>query len=412
MRPDLRRVPRRVSVLSLLALTVLCGGCSLPSLPSWPKLPFSRLLSRLSAPPVVTIKEPPHIPPLPPQAAEDPARMNDEERKKRETGFYSDLPAPPDIPNRAALPLRDALIQAIRFGVLRPIGPQDRFSPERAITYGEARGWIMAYQGLLAEAVPLEPDGNVSRWWRPIPPEMLWGEHRLPENVVPTREEMYALYAVLSGQEEAALSLTPEAIETMIPAEGEPGVDDALKDIKDYVDISAWARPYVAIAYKDKLPQNVFGLTSARLTLTEGLSPQRNVTRGDVILMLYRLYGTALARLNPHNTIVRLRPPPEETGGKSKDGSEKAAASGASAKTPAVGAASALPQGASTSRPLPAAIPSRPPTPEEKDDHRRPFGALRRIQEETSGGQAGLGQGSPDESAETVRRILRIDGPE
>jgi hypothetical protein len=411
MFPDSSRANRHAFALSLLALTVLHGGCALPSPPSWLSLP-GRILSRLwPTPPQAAIKEPPHIPPLPPQAAEDPARLSDEERKKRETGFYSDLPAPPEIPTRSILPLRDALIQAIRFGILRPVGPQDRFGPERSITYGEARGWIMAYQALLAEAVPIEPDGKVSRWWRPIPPEMLWGEHRLPENVTPTREEMYALYAVLSGQEEVALNLNPDAIEAMIPADGEPGVEDALKDVKDYADISPWARPYVAIAYRDRLPQAVFGLTSARLTLTEGLSPRRNVTRGDVILMLHHLYGTALARLNPHNTLIRLRPRPEETEAGKEAGAEKPSVLDTSTKIPSGGPATATPSASSTSRPSSDITPSRIPA--AGKDIGRPLGALRRIQEETHRNRAGdSDRNTPDESAETVRRILRIDGPE
>ncbi len=258
----------------------------------------------------------------------DPATAADE--RDRDAGFYSDLPSEEMAPGQTAAPLREALVQAILFRILRPSGPQDRFRPGRGVLYGEIRRWITSYQTILTSAVrpvhgPDEEDAasspnSLSRGggqprgsvtvpivppvWRLPPSELIWGEHHLPENTVPTREELMALYVFLTGQEGSVNSLTTDSLESVVADGSEPGMEESLGQVKDYATISSWARSYVAIAYRDRIPQVVFGLTPARLTLTDGLLPQKTVTRAEVMLLLYHLYGADLSRLDPHNLLL------------------------------------------------------------------------------------------------------------
>jgi len=324
------------------------------------------------APPSIPVKEPPHVPDLPPKydaEAEERAKFE----KSMGAGLYADLNfsdiQPWDHKRRGLLVLRDAVIQAIHFGILRPRTTQERFHPSRAITYGETRALIAAYNEILIEAskmaeeegqesvekkeespkdeadnidyklidkivdaptksskekdksksmgpsvvvkdpgttVVMLPSGAEARYRTP-PANMSWDNHHLQEGTWLTREELCGLYSFLSHQDETALGMSPELIDQMIPAGSDAEPDEAFDQFKDVTSIGEWARPFVALAYHDNLLRDLWDLTPARLTLDEGFMPQRYATREEVMRLLYQLNGKELAKLDPEKILMQIR---------------------------------------------------------------------------------------------------------
>lgn len=273
---------------------------------------------------------PPYItaPPEPTVVASDESAL----AENLSTGFYADIL---DAGNAAQFhpQLKEAVNQAIRLGILKPVGFQERFNPERSITYGEFRSWIVEYQRVIAEdemQTSLQPGGTdkkgatnmptvsaasasssvppvVDRLDSPMNPAKLfippstfaWAGHQLVENTTMTREELCAIYTFLSHQDEKAGQLTGEAIERMAPSGAASNAEDTLGQFKDYNNISEWARRYVAIAYQNQLLKNLFQLTPNRLIIDEGFLPQHTVNRGEALVLLQQLYGPKLALVMP-----------------------------------------------------------------------------------------------------------------
>jgi hypothetical protein len=452
-------------LLPLLACLLLLSGCHLPTMPSLSSL-SGRITNKLSRmwpkTPVIQLKAPPYIP-LAPIPSVDPTASGDEQ--DREAGFYSDLPSQEMAPGQNAPPLREALVQAILFRILRPSGPQDRFRPNRGVLYGEIRRWIIAYQTILTSAVrPVRSpedeteastpglarglgsraaaDGTerkgpplpiVPPVWQTPPSDLVWNGHTLPENIVPTREELMTLYVFLTGQEGATNSLSTDSLESVVADGAEPGMEESLGQVKDYAAISPWARSTVAIAYRDRIPQVVFGLTPARLTLTDGLLPQKTVTRAEVILLLYHLYGEGLSHLDPHNLLLHGPQVQAAEAAKQEASGDKSGKAGTGSNpngtdilnAPLTGKAAARKPDKDALKGKAKENPSDPfskPSTDNDAASGKKLDALQRLQKGMSTPEAPETKPTPTEKSpeksprgvhsDEVRQILRIDAPE
>lgn len=211
--------------------------------------------------------------------------------------------------------LKDAVSHAIELGVLKPTSFQERFEPEQTVTYGEFRQWALSYQTALYgyQALPtaktLAEEQTESRHFSsnpkpdltsPMSPEKL---SILPEKLEMasktfsvsnslSREALCYLYFVLTHRENALRRLSASAIDAMIPAGTNAGPDESLAQFKDYSVISPWARPAVAVFYRDGQLQKLFGKNPNQLTIDDGFGPNQPVTRADAIVLLHWIYGS------------------------------------------------------------------------------------------------------------------------
>ncbi len=253
-----------------------------------------------------SVKEPPLIPdPV------DPAESGDAnpDLNAKPVGLYEDMAELGDSARHNSR-LREAVSQAIALGVLKPTSPQERFDPQKPIGFGEFRDWAIAYQNATAQvpnvSMPAEAGSlmggitDIPASKLKIPPSsMSWDGHAVTESHILTRQELCALYVFLSGQDDAARKMGQDDIEAANPAHDPMSPDEAISQFKDYTEIGPWARRYVAVAYQDGLLGRLFKLTPNQLTGAEGLSPNRQASREDVILLLDGLYGkTASAQSN------------------------------------------------------------------------------------------------------------------
>jgi hypothetical protein len=288
--------------------SLLLSGCNL-----WPQAPTEH------------IQEPPLIPEL----SEDSAALQQAEMNRKSMILaYADLIDFNDMTQHNPL-LHEAVATAIKLGVLKPTSPDERFNPQNPIHYDEFRTWTIAYQNMSSgntqQPANNPADGSTSNIANPmnpdnliiLPSEIQWGDHRLTETHPVTRQELCALYVFLTRQEAAARSLSADAIESTTPGQKQSdsenmNLDEALSQFKDWAAIEPWARPYVAIAYRDNVLQRIFGLTPNRLTVDDGFHPQQPLTREESIVFLHSLYGhTALARQTLQSTTQPSRPQAE-----------------------------------------------------------------------------------------------------
>ncbi len=262
-------------------------------------------------PKAVSIQEPPYIPALPSAAEQEVAHDIPVENIQ----VFADLLEFSDESRRHPQ-LREAVSHAITLGVLKPTSLQSRFDPDRTISYGEFRTWTLAYQSVLTgygmvttpdksskpsssgssgnpqtipASTPLNPMNPTNLML--LPSEMAWGDHKLADSSPLSRQELCALYIFLSGKENQARKLKPEAVEAMTPSGDALNIDEAFSQFKDYAAISPWARPMVALAYKDGLLQKLYGLTPNQLTIDNGFSPTKEASRENAIVLLHQLYG-------------------------------------------------------------------------------------------------------------------------
>lgn len=255
------------------------------------------------------IKEPPFIP-----APEAPAVETKEEIPALYVGAFADMMEYGDQ-GRHNPKLVEAVAHAIRIGVLKPIGVQDRFNAQNPVSFGEFRTWTLAYQAAAAGTSKLKAETPSSEKNQPrelativsrtdslnspmnpvkltmLPPEPRFGEHTLAPNRPLTREELCALYVLLAQKQEKVNTLTPDELDEIAPGSGSLNGDESLSMFKDYPAISQWAKPYVGLAYQDAILQKVFNLSGTRLTIEEGFSPTAIVNREEAILLLNQLYG-------------------------------------------------------------------------------------------------------------------------
>lgn len=270
--------------------------------------------------PTETIQEPPLIPD---PATDASASATEEANRKPLVLAYADLMDFNDL-NLHHPKLHEAVSTAIKLGVLKPASLEEKFEPQNPIRFGEFRKWTIAYQGAATgmDMLPLNPPEDTAKASKineiasapaiipgnpnpmsPIslmilPSDMQWGEHRLGEMSHLTREELCAIYTFLSRQDATARALSAAEIESANPQwknanKDAINLDEALSQFKDYPAIGNWARRYVAIAYRDGMLQKILGLTPTRLTIDDGLNPQKEVTRGEAIVLLHHLFSQA-----------------------------------------------------------------------------------------------------------------------
>ncbi len=218
--------------------------------------------------------------------------------------------------------LTEAVSHAIRIGVLKPTGVQDRFNPDNPINYTEFREWATAYQtAAAANGMPLdksdtgiitpakaekkEPRELASKVSRPdalsspmnpaklmmLPTQMRWGSHELAPNRPLTREELCGLYVFLAHKTDAAMAMSPDDLESATPGNNSINADEAFGMFKDFQTLSPWAKPYIALAYRDMVLQKVFNLSANHLTIETGFSPNEAITREQAIILLNQVYG-------------------------------------------------------------------------------------------------------------------------
>lgn len=250
------------------------------------------------------VLEPPLIPAPPAQKATDSPSAQDVGVQ----AFADQL----DLENTRLYPpdLAKAVAHAITLGVLKPSGLQDRFEPERSITYGEFRQWALAYQSALygyqalpsAEALAeanISTEGLKPDLTGPMSPEKLFilpekletGSHSIQLNQALSRESLCLLYFLLTRQESALQALSQADIEGAFPPATGSGAEESFSQFKDYSGVSLWARPAVALFYKNGQLQPLFRKTTDQLIIDEGFHPQKNVNRGEAIVLLHWAYG-------------------------------------------------------------------------------------------------------------------------
>ncbi len=253
------------------------------------------------------VKEPPLIPA--PPAAEVSSGKG---QPPLFVGTYADIAKLREQGGAMNPLLFTAVSQAIRIGALKPNGPLDQFHPEKPIDLKLFRAWATAFQA--AEAgVPIPPDGGNPVIVTPTPPsngkvddlsspmnpqkleliapDMQLGTHRIADADKLSREALCSLGIFLAKKYTEALSLSPQALEAMTPGATETNGDEALSLFKDYAAISAWAKPFVAIAYRDALLQKAFHLNTNQLTIEEGFKPTQQATRAEAIVLLHVIFG-------------------------------------------------------------------------------------------------------------------------
>lgn len=218
--------------------------------------------------------------------------------------------------------LLKAVSQSIAIGVLKPNGPLDQFHPEQPITLREFRTWATAFQAAeagvpipeestpslassqialpskrnekiasqQANADPLSSPMNPQKL-ELIAPDMQLGTHRLADSENLSREALCSLGVFLAKKYTDALSLSPQAIEGMTPSASETNADEAFSLFKDFAAISAWAKPFVAVAYRESLLQKAFNMNANQLTIEDGFKPTQTATRAEAIVLLHVLFG-------------------------------------------------------------------------------------------------------------------------
>jgi hypothetical protein len=333
-------------LIPVLLLCVLLSGCNL--------LPWQS---------TETIQEPPLIPE---PTADTNATQNADASRKPLILSYADLIDFNDLSLHHPK-LYEAVSTGLRLGILKPVSLEEKFDPKSPTTYEQFRKWTIAYQGAATgvDMLPVDPpqaddgspkpktsdSGNTmttpsqpevgsTNPMNPInlmilPSELQWGEHRLTETRNLTREEFCAIYTFLSHQDATARALQPAEIESANPAwkntnRDAINMDEALSQFKDYSGIGSWARRYVAIAYRDGILQKIFGLTPARLTIEDGMNPQKEVSRGEAIVLLHTLFSKAASErqtlkpthpkpgINP-GTVEPVNPLPADGAAKTKE---------------------------------------------------------------------------------------------
>ncbi len=280
----------KIACLLIMGLALGAGGCSLLG----------------SGGKKVSIQDPPYIPAPPAQTDMQP----------QAPGMYADIAALDDA-NPYHPDLKEAVQVAINHGILKPRNKRDNFMPDQAVTYAEFREWVNAYSqaqtaATMPEAAPAlapgeaplptemikeeplkmpeEDAGQVEEASdaRRLPPNISWDGHKLKGESPVSREELAALYVTLSDALVQAQSLTPGMVDQMRP-EGAPAAE-SLGQFKDGPAIGDWARKYVALAYRDGILKDIFGLTPARLVELTGFQPAKPVNRAEALVLLHHFF--------------------------------------------------------------------------------------------------------------------------
>lgn len=250
-----------------------------------------------------SVAEPPLIP-APPSAEEVANAV-----PAMDVQAYADLL---ELENDRRYPpgLVEAVTHAIQLGVLKPTNLQERFEPDRPLTYGEFRQWALAYQTALygyqalpsAEALAEAklPSTNVKPdLTGPMSPEKLFilpekldaGSQVIQPNQALSREALCHLYFLLTKQQARLRNLSLADIEGAFPNTQGNGAEESLSQFKDYTVISPWARPSVAMFYQSGQLQQLFRQTISQLTIDDGFGPKKPVNRAEAIVLLHWVYG-------------------------------------------------------------------------------------------------------------------------
>lgn len=266
--------------------------------------------------PEIPVKEPPLIPA--PPASEASAIK---EQTPLYVGTYADIAKLREQGSTRNPTLIPAVNQAIRLGVLKPVSPLDQFHPEKPIDLKTFRTWATAFQAAQA-GVPIPQEtanplsitppsavngktDDLSSPMNPqqlelIAPDMQLGTHRIADSENLSREALCSLGVFLAKKYTDALSLSPQAVEGMTPGATDTNGDEALSLFKDYAAISAWAKPFVAVAYRDALLQKAFQLNTNQLTVEDGFKPTQPATRAEAIILLHVIFGNVSTPVPAH----------------------------------------------------------------------------------------------------------------
>lgn len=283
--PQQPRWPQVAILAGLVVALGLLSGCL-----DRVSLPFS-----LKSAEAVKVQEPPYVPAWP-----EGSSLPDDAPLEPLDQFADMLDR--DVLSEYDPRLADAVARAIRIGVLRPAAASELFDPGGSLTYETFRAWVLVYQNplLLAgeearktmQAPPLiEPSEQLAL---PGAPALVQGSDVL------TRQAWCLAMAVLNGADAQVKALDEQQVREAVPPDAAPtDTEEQFGQFKDYAQVSSWARPYVAWAYRQGLLKDTFGLTTNQLTLGAGFEPLRPMRRAEVMVTLDVLYGETALQAMP-----------------------------------------------------------------------------------------------------------------
>ncbi len=156
--------------------------------------------------------------------------------------------------------------------------PPADFRPLAPVSYGDFYKWAMAY---------IEPDPESMSAEPPKPLDLTYAitvdDTQIGSATVVTREVFGVIYTLMSHQRSRALGLSEGDMMSMSPNHN-PAY--AYSEVQDYSAISPWAKKFVAVAYQDGMYGKFFDLSPGKLVMTQGLAPQKPMTRGQAIVFL------------------------------------------------------------------------------------------------------------------------------
>jgi len=166
----------------------------------------------------------------------------------------------------------------------KPSAPPE-FRPLSPVNYGDFYQWALAYR---------EPDPDSMTAEPPPPLDLTYSiavdETQIGPATIVTREVFGVLYTLISHQRSRALGLSEGDMMNMSP-NNNPAY--AYSELQDFTVISPWAKKFVGVAYQDGMYQKVFGLTPGKLVMSQGLAPQKAMTRAEAIVFLSQFFGKA-----------------------------------------------------------------------------------------------------------------------
>ncbi len=231
------------------------------------------------------IKPPPDIPPPPEQ--------------KEEILEVQSLPDS-DVTARQRANLRRALQHAVELDLVDSTASVA--SLRQPITRGELAFWLAGFRDVRPVESPLPT-------FEDVPPDhpyymaiesvttarmmrgrMQAGELRFfPEQTV-SREELASIYTRLIGKAEEAENNGAIVYDSMRPPAA-MGASQNFENFVDYDQISPRNRGHVAMAYRDDVLYETFGLTPKSLVTLKGFHPTVPVTRLEALLFLETSFG-------------------------------------------------------------------------------------------------------------------------
>lgn len=161
--------------------------------------------------------------------------------------------------------------------------PPPEFHPLSPVNYGDFYQWALAYR---------EPDPDSMSTEAPPQLDLTYSiavdETQIGPATIVTREVFGVLYTLMSHQRSRALGLSDGDMMNMTPNNNQAY---AYSEIQDFSVISPWAKKFVGVAYQDGMYQKVFNLSPGKLVMSQGLAPQKAMTRGEAIVFLSQYFA-------------------------------------------------------------------------------------------------------------------------